>query len=230
MLSNYHVPDETAETCLDSRMRRFYTTFDAARLLGVSLPTVVNWIKARRLKAHRTPGGHRRIAAEDLAAFMLRHGIPVPGELSSAAPGRQKALVIAEAGPGREGTVRQLAGLGYAVEQASPGFAAGAAAARYEPDVVVLHAPSSDGGEPLRSLRLDRELADVPVVGIGREDWHDGLRAAGCAAAVAEPLVEGALREAVAQAVQSSAPRGAAREVNARPTRAHRRRAGRRAD
>ena len=29
-----------------------------------------------RLKAHRTPGGHRRIAREDLAAFMLRHGIP----------------------------------------------------------------------------------------------------------------------------------------------------------
>ncbi|HEY6005703.1 MAG TPA: helix-turn-helix domain-containing protein, partial [Anaeromyxobacter sp.] len=93
-------------------MRRFYTTFDAARLLGVSLPTVVNWIKARRLKAHRTPGGHRRIAAEDLAAFMLRHGMPVPGELSGAAPERRRALVIAESGPGREGAVRQLAALG----------------------------------------------------------------------------------------------------------------------
>src|SRR5512143_3415322 len=78
-------------------MARFYTTFEAARLLGVSLPTVVNWIKARRLKAHRTPGGHRRIAAEDLASFMLRHGMPVPPELTSAAPGRQKALVVAEA-------------------------------------------------------------------------------------------------------------------------------------
>ena len=62
-------------------MRRFYTTFEAAHVLGVSLPTVVNWIKARRLKAHRTPGGHRRIAREELAAFMSRHGMPMPEEL-----------------------------------------------------------------------------------------------------------------------------------------------------
>src|SRR5512145_1133212 len=114
-------------------MNLFYTTFEAARLLGVTLPTVVNWIKARRLKAHRTPGGHRRIGAEDLAAFMLRHGMPVPAELSEAVPERRKALVIDEAGPGREGAVRQLAASGYAAEQASPGFAAGAAAARFEP-------------------------------------------------------------------------------------------------
>ena len=72
-------------------------------LLGVSLPTVVNWIKGRRLKAHRTPGGHRRIAHEDLAAFMLRHGIPLPAELSGAARPARKALVIADAGPAREG-------------------------------------------------------------------------------------------------------------------------------
>ncbi|HEY6098511.1 MAG TPA: helix-turn-helix domain-containing protein [Anaeromyxobacter sp.] len=194
-------------------MRRFYTTFDAARLLGVSLPTVVNWIKARRIKAHRTPGGHRRIAAEDLAAFMLRHGMPVPGELSSAVPERRKALVIAEAGPGREGAVRQLAALGYAAEQASPGFAAGAAAARFSPDVLVLHAASADGGEILKALRLDREIAQVPVVGVGRAEWRDALREAGCAAVVADPLAAGALGEAVAQALAAAAPRAGTREA-----------------
>ena len=59
-------------------MRGFYTTHEAARVLGVSLPTVVNWIKARRLKAHRTPGGHRRIARAEIAEFMLRQGMPLP--------------------------------------------------------------------------------------------------------------------------------------------------------
>src|SRR5512144_265589 len=112
-------------------MRGFYTTHEAARLLGVSLPTVVNWIKARRLKAHRTPGGHRRIAREELAVFMVRHGMPLPEELAGAAPARPKALVIGEAGPMREGVARQLAEGRYAVEQASSGFAAGAAAARF---------------------------------------------------------------------------------------------------
>ena len=99
-------------------MRGFYTTHEAAQLLGVSLPTVVNWIKARRLKAHRTPGGHRRIAPEDLAGFMVRHGIPLPEELSGAAQARPKALVLGEPGPMREGLSRQLAQGGYAVEQA----------------------------------------------------------------------------------------------------------------
>ena len=106
-------------------MRRFYTTFEAARVLGVSLPTVVNWIKARRIKAHRTPGGHRRIAREDLAAFMVRQGIPMPTDLQDAAAVRRKALVVALPGPAREGSARQLAQAGFAVEQASPGFAAG---------------------------------------------------------------------------------------------------------
>jgi len=192
-------------------MIRFYTTFEAARLLGVSLPTVVNWIKARRLKAHRTPGGHRRISAEDLASFMLRHGMPVPPELSGAAPERRKALVIGEPGPAREGAVRVLAASGYAADQASPGFAAGAAAARFAPDVLVLQADGPDGGDELRAVRLDRELARVPVVGLGRTEWLDGLRAAGCEVAVSGPVGDGALPEAVAEALRAAAPaRGAA--------------------
>src|SRR5512143_492272 len=187
------VPDASGWPRMEARMARFYTTFEAARLLGVSLPTVVNWIKARRLKAHRTPGGHRRIAAEDLASFMLRHGMPVPAELTGAAPERRKALVVGAPGPAREGAVRLLAGSGYATEQASPGFAAGAAAARFEPDVLVLQAEGPDGGEVLRALRLDRELSEVPVVGVGRPDWLEGLRAAGCAVAISGPVGDGAL-------------------------------------
>src|SRR5512147_2990861 len=187
-------------------MRLFYTTFEAARILGVSLPTVVNWIKARRLKAHRTPGGHRRIAEEDLAAFMLRHGMPVPPELSGAAPERRKALVIGEPGPAREGAVRLLAANGYATEQASPGFPAGAASARFQPDVLVLQADAPDGGEVLRAVRLDRELSAVPVVGVGRTEWLDGLRAAGCALAISGPVGDGALPAAVAEALREAAP------------------------
>jgi excisionase family DNA binding protein len=197
-------------------MSGFYTTFAAARLLGVSLPTVVNWIEARRLRAHRTPGGHRRIAAEDLAAFMLRHGMPLPAELSAAAPARRKALVIGEAGPAREGAVRQLAAAGYAVEQASPGFAAGAAAARFAPDVLVLRADAPDGGEVLRALRLDRELSAVPVVALGRAEWLEALRGAGCAVAMSAASGDGALAAAVARALEAAVPaRGAAPERRA---------------
>jgi excisionase family DNA binding protein len=204
-------------------MRPFYTTFEAAQVLGVSLPTVVNWIKARRIKAHRTPGGHRRIAREDLATFMLRQGIPLPGELADAAPGRRKVLVIAEPGPVREGSVRQLVAAGYAVEQSSPGFAAGAAAARYAPDAVLLHAGAPDGGEVLRALRVDRELGSVPVVALGAPEWRDQLGRAGAAEALSRSQADGQLAAAVARALQ-----GAERHaVPARRGVAPRRRAGR---
>ncbi len=183
-------------------MNRFFTTHQAARLLGVSLPTVVNWIEARSLRCHRTPGGHRRIAREDLAAFMLRHGMPVPEELADAAPPRRTALVIGELGPLREGTVRQLAALGWAVEVASPGFAAGAALARFRPHLAVLLAPGPDGGETLRALRSDREAGATPVVAIGLPAWGEALRAAGATAVLAHPATLEALHEAARSVVE----------------------------
>jgi len=180
-------------------MRRFYTTYEAAHLLGVSLPTVVNWIKARRLKAHRTPGGHRRIAREELAAFMLRHGIPLPPELGDAVATRRKALVVGEPGPPREGAAREFVGLGFSSEESALGFAAGVAAARFQPDVVVLFANAPDGGETLAGLRADPQLAAIPVVVVAPAEWAARLRAAGCAAALATPIAERALVSAAAQ-------------------------------
>ena len=186
-------------------MRSFYTTHDAARLLGVSLPTVVNWIAARRLRAHRTPGGHRRISREDLAAFMVRHGMPIPEELCGAAPARRKVLVLGEPGPAREGLVRQLAAAGYAAEQASPGFAAGAAAARFEPEIVVVCPTSPAGGDLISALRSDRELAVVPVIALGRTEWGEALAASGCDSFLAQPLSDGALVSAVERLLAHSA-------------------------
>jgi excisionase family DNA binding protein len=188
-------------------MRLFYTTFEAARLLGVSLPTVVNWIKARRLKAHRTPGGHRRIAREDLASFMLRHGMPLPPDLNDAVSSRHKVLVVDEAGPAREGTIRQLAAAGFAVEQASPGFAAGAAAARYVPDAVILLAASPDGGDVLAGLRSDRELSLVPVVAVGPAEWRETLLEAGTAEVVVRSSGDNDLAAAIHRAIAAASTR-----------------------
>lgn len=56
------------------------TTHQAARLLGVSLPTVVNWIKQGRLEAYKTPGGHRRIPEQALNQFCKEFGIPGTGQ------------------------------------------------------------------------------------------------------------------------------------------------------
>ena len=60
-----------------AKTRDTFTTAQAARLLGVSVATVVYWIDDGRLKAHKTPGGHRRIAREDLISFAHHYEMPL---------------------------------------------------------------------------------------------------------------------------------------------------------
>ena len=60
-----------------SDQRKVYTTKQAADLLGVTLPTIVNWIKKDLLVAYKTPGGHRRITNNALASFMAANGYPI---------------------------------------------------------------------------------------------------------------------------------------------------------
>lgn len=45
---------------------RFYTTHTAAKLLLVTPPTVIKWIKDGKIKTIRTLGKHRRIPAEEI--------------------------------------------------------------------------------------------------------------------------------------------------------------------
>lgn len=182
-------------------MPRYYTTFEAAHILGVSLPTVVNWIKAQRLEAHRTPGGHRRIAREQLAAFMAQHGMPVPPELLDAVDGRRRALVVGEPGAALDHVAEELAAAGVSVQRARAGFAAGLAAARSAPDVVVLVDPPPNGGDTLAGLREDEGLATLPVVAAARPEHAVGLRAAGCTLVLVSPIAAGALADAASRAL-----------------------------
>ena len=46
------------------------TPREAARLLGVSYPTIKQWILAGKLKTRKTPGGHHRIAETSLKPFL----------------------------------------------------------------------------------------------------------------------------------------------------------------
>jgi excisionase family DNA binding protein len=64
----------------------YYTTFKISQICGVNPTTVQNWIKENKLRAFQTPGGHRRVRREDLAAFLKRFGMPVPPELARAQP------------------------------------------------------------------------------------------------------------------------------------------------
>jgi excisionase family DNA binding protein len=66
--------------------RSFLTTFEISEICEVNPTTVQNWVKEGKLKAHATPGGHRRIRREDLISFMKEFGMPIPAELDEPPP------------------------------------------------------------------------------------------------------------------------------------------------
>ncbi|HEV2710036.1 MAG TPA: helix-turn-helix transcriptional regulator [Edaphobacter sp.] len=48
------------------------TPREAARLLGVSYPTIKQWILGGKLKTVQTPGGHHRVAEATLRPFLAK--------------------------------------------------------------------------------------------------------------------------------------------------------------
>jgi molybdopterin-binding protein len=52
----------------------FLTPAAAARELGVSYPTIKQWIYRRRIRSRRTPGGHHRIPRSEIARLAGTRG------------------------------------------------------------------------------------------------------------------------------------------------------------
>ena len=48
------------------------TPRDAARMIGVSYPTIKQWILSGKLKTIQTPGGHHRVAQSTLKPFIAQ--------------------------------------------------------------------------------------------------------------------------------------------------------------
>jgi excisionase family DNA binding protein len=145
---------------------KYYTTFEASRLLGVSLPTVVNWIKANRLKAHKTPGGHRRIAREDMIVFLRKYEMPIPKELVRAQQGAPKVLAVDDDEDERELLHGLLEGEAFEVALASNGFEAGLLFGAFRPDLVILdlRMGDMDGFGAIELLRSRPDTAHTPVI------------------------------------------------------------------
>ena len=144
----------------------YYTTFQVAKFLGVSVPTIVNWIEAGRLDAHKTPGGHRRIAQGDLITFARAHRYPIAPEFADAVA-LNKVLVVDDEVDFAE-LVREYLQLkgGYTVEIASSGFDAGFAVARFQPDLILMDImmPDMDGFQVHELLKGDPATRHIPVI------------------------------------------------------------------
>ncbi len=188
------------------RPPRFLTSIEVASACGVSTRTVSTWIRDGAIPAHRTVGGHGRVAADDLARFLSDRGMPLPPDLRrpgaeaqavppapTPAPRRRRILVIDDDETLLTVVCEFLGSSGYEVETARHGFLAGYLAGHHRPDVILLDImmPGLDGYEVLSLMRRRPEARGIPVVActsLKGPEAEARIRAAGFDGYVKKPI------------------------------------------
>lgn len=175
------------------RLREFYTTKQIADICGVHITTAIRWIDGGELRAFRTPGGRRRVAAEEVRGFVERHKIPV---LRKLARDRPLVLVVDDDPLVLRAMGRQLTAADrFEVMTASSGYDALLIVGTSVPDVVVLDLlmPRVDGYEVCASIKRNPQTAHIKVITItGRHTAQAQKRALELGAAACLPKEEAA--------------------------------------
>jgi len=145
------------------------TTGDVARLLHVSLVTVLLWIRAGKLKAYRVPGGHYRIAQAEFRKFLTDNQFPV----SLDPPAPRRVLVVDDEASVREAFEAALQAKGYEVVLARDGREALKSQRRQKFDLIFLDIllPQVGGASVLKAIK--RREPEAIVVLITGYPYHD---------------------------------------------------------
>lgn len=169
------------------------TSYQVGSLLQVNPSSVNKWVKDGRIPAFRTPGGHRRIRASDLVAFLNEHHMPVPRSLANAA--RRRLLVVDDEAKDLESIQRLLKAYSGQIDLRTidNGIDALLQIGSFQPHVVVLDVimPQLDGLEVCRRLKAREDTKDITVVVTSARmtpDVEAQAKEAGAAAAIGKPV------------------------------------------
>jgi excisionase family DNA binding protein len=151
------------------------TTFQAARLCGVSHKSIERWIDAGYLRGFRTPGGHRRVHRADLLEFIQKRRTadkPADPEQSDEVP---RVLVVDDDPAIRSLFVeyfRSAHATRYKLDVAGSGYEAGLMVERFNPHIVLLDLMMDDldGFEVCKNIRNDAAHAGTIVVAVTGSD------------------------------------------------------------
>jgi excisionase family DNA binding protein len=137
---------------------RTYSTAYVARRLGISIPTVQRWVDAGRLKAWKTPGGHRRIDAASADRLFEPQAAAGESEADAGANGADLLSVVIVEDNAEDCEILRLL-VAEALPQAQvrvfeSGIQALVAIGQDAPDVVItdIVMPHMNGVEMLRQL------------------------------------------------------------------------------
>ena len=145
------------------RERRFLTTGEIARHCQVSHLTVSNWIRAGKLQASRTPGGHYRVGREDFVRFLVEYKFPLPEQLEEDG---KRVLVVDDDRPLAETIAQTLHEEGYQVSVAFDGYEAGVKMTMLKPDLLILDLimPGIDGFAVCQRVKADPESKRTKIL------------------------------------------------------------------
>lgn len=158
--------------------RKTFTTQELAKYCDVTPRTIAQWIREGKIRAHRTPGNHSRVAREDFITFLKKYDMPIPEEIRDvpAASGKKRVLVVDDDPEMVRSVNRVLQGEGkYIVDTAYNGFEAGQKFTEHKPDVVILdlRMPKVDGYQLCRSIRNNPKNNHIKILIIsGIVDSH----------------------------------------------------------
>ena len=191
-----------------------YTTYDIGKMTGTDPTTVHKWIDRGLLKGFRTPGGHRRVTADALRAFMIAHGMPIPAEVGNAS--RIKVLLVDDELALLRSWTRGVkkARPGWDVESSSDGYQALLMMASFQPNAVLLDIvmPGLDGSAVTKSVKAHSPSVHVLACSgrVGSEIEKKAIEA-GASAFLKKPVSPEAIVEAVERACGILAPLEAAK-------------------
>lgn len=142
------------------------TSHQVGALLQVNPSSINNWVKDGRLHAFRTPGGHRRIRARDLVAFLQNHEMPIPRLLEDAM--RRRVLWV-------DDDPKQLASLQRLLKPYTDrvdavlvdnGVEALVKVGSFQPHVMVIDVfmPGIDGLEVCRRLKAHPDTSGIDLI------------------------------------------------------------------
>lgn len=178
------------------------TTFQAAKLCGVSHKSIERWIDSGLLRGFRTPGGHRRLNRSDLLEFVANRRTDGNGSAPVERLGPIRVLIVGDE-PVADPTITSqfVATERFALESASSCFEAGILVERYRPQVLVidLEMDSLDGAAIWHHIRNDATHSGVLVIGV-TESAEVARHASGSGmyhATMLRPLPPGAMRLAI---------------------------------
>jgi len=158
---------------MSDNKKDFYSTREAAELLGVAVSTVQMWTNNGLLKAWVTGGGHRRISRKSVAELLEKKS-----ELSEDNFEHAYSIVIVEDSAQQTRLYQkqfEVANLNAKIYSASDGYEGLLKIGQVLPEIIItdLRMPNMDGFRMIEAMHLREELKDsliIVVSGLSQEE------------------------------------------------------------